>query len=446
MANYELSNRIYELRIQKGLSQKELGAILGVSNKAVSKWETGTAIPKTETLIKLAEVFEISTEELINTACQEENKQTKQVQKTPEMILNGANAIVGKSLSEFRAEKGLYIKDIAEKIGVDEDELKEIEESGFVPEETADKLVVAYNLSKNDFARLVVKSPKERKKDFIRISTFYQIIIGVICAIPSFIGGILESLGMLLDSYVLKETSWFFYADIHHLFSPIVITVGGIILAKHLTEKSGYIGDFNKYKFLYSTIPVAVANAFTGVGNFVAGLVWDYLREIFGRAETLVFVIVPGIVSLIFSVGGTVIMVWALATLIENVVETNIEKKRNTLKQLAIIVTVSALIAFGFDALSAQIKWEAGQFIWIQYNSFDPIRSFLLYGLEIALAWMVYLFRDGNPKMQKRTFKLMPILCIWDMIILECIAMVGMLLESGVLYICEKLLELMGIQ
>ena len=36
MANYELSNRIYELRIQKGLSQKELGAILGVSNKAVS--------------------------------------------------------------------------------------------------------------------------------------------------------------------------------------------------------------------------------------------------------------------------------------------------------------------------------------------------------------------------------------------------------------------------
>lgn len=76
MANYELSNRIYELRTQKGLSQKELGAILGVSNKAVSKWETGTAIPKTETLIKLAEVFEISTDELINTACKEGNVNT----------------------------------------------------------------------------------------------------------------------------------------------------------------------------------------------------------------------------------------------------------------------------------------------------------------------------------------------------------------------------------
>lgn len=82
MANYELSNKIYELRTQKGLSQKELGAILGVSNKAVSKWETGTAIPKTETLIKLAEVFEISTEELINGVCNDESIKDKVVYKS----------------------------------------------------------------------------------------------------------------------------------------------------------------------------------------------------------------------------------------------------------------------------------------------------------------------------------------------------------------------------
>ena len=87
MANYELSNRIYELRTQKGLSQKELGAILGVSNKAVSKWETGTAIPKTETLIKLAEVFEISTEELLNSVCKDENIKNSVVRKTPVSVV-----------------------------------------------------------------------------------------------------------------------------------------------------------------------------------------------------------------------------------------------------------------------------------------------------------------------------------------------------------------------
>lgn len=65
MQNYEIGNRIYELRKAKGLSQKELGALIGVSNKAVSKWETGAAAPKTETIIKLAAVLGISSEELL---------------------------------------------------------------------------------------------------------------------------------------------------------------------------------------------------------------------------------------------------------------------------------------------------------------------------------------------------------------------------------------------
>lgn len=88
MANYELSNRIYELRTQKGLSQKELGAILGVSNKAVSKWETGTAIPKTETLIKLAEVFEISTEELINGVCKDDGINDRENENQRDISIN----------------------------------------------------------------------------------------------------------------------------------------------------------------------------------------------------------------------------------------------------------------------------------------------------------------------------------------------------------------------
>lgn len=98
MANYELSNRIYELRKQKGFSQKELGAILGVSNKAVSKWETGTAIPKTETLIKLSEVFEISTEELLNFVHIEEDAKLPtlaELSADTQLLLNKEKLIYG---------------------------------------------------------------------------------------------------------------------------------------------------------------------------------------------------------------------------------------------------------------------------------------------------------------------------------------------------------------
>lgn len=65
MRNYDLGNRIYELRKQKNLSQKELGYLLGVSNKSVSKWENGVTVPKTETLVKLAGILGVSPQELL---------------------------------------------------------------------------------------------------------------------------------------------------------------------------------------------------------------------------------------------------------------------------------------------------------------------------------------------------------------------------------------------
>jgi transcriptional regulator with XRE-family HTH domain len=61
----EFAKRLSELRRQRGISQKELGNMLGVSNKAVSKWENGESMPKTSTMLKLAELLGIDGNELI---------------------------------------------------------------------------------------------------------------------------------------------------------------------------------------------------------------------------------------------------------------------------------------------------------------------------------------------------------------------------------------------
>ena len=50
--------------MEKGLSQSQLGEMLGVTNKAVSKWENGSAKPNTKLIPKIAEIFSITVEEI----------------------------------------------------------------------------------------------------------------------------------------------------------------------------------------------------------------------------------------------------------------------------------------------------------------------------------------------------------------------------------------------
>jgi len=65
MNDYAFGNYIYALRKRASLSQTDLAQQLGVTNKAVSKWENGKAKPTTEVLRKLAKLFGISMDTLL---------------------------------------------------------------------------------------------------------------------------------------------------------------------------------------------------------------------------------------------------------------------------------------------------------------------------------------------------------------------------------------------
>lgn len=64
MNKEKISEVIYELRKKNGLTQSELGKLVGVSNRAVSKWESGVSIPSIETISKLCKVFSVSADRL----------------------------------------------------------------------------------------------------------------------------------------------------------------------------------------------------------------------------------------------------------------------------------------------------------------------------------------------------------------------------------------------
>lgn len=73
MNDYRFGNFIYELRKKSGLSQSELAEKLGVTNKAVSKWETGRAKPTTNIIRKLSAFFNVDVNELLNLKDEDKN-------------------------------------------------------------------------------------------------------------------------------------------------------------------------------------------------------------------------------------------------------------------------------------------------------------------------------------------------------------------------------------
>lgn len=57
---------IAALRKEKGLTQEQLGEKLGVTNKTVSRWETGTYLPPAEMLLSMSELFSVSINEILS--------------------------------------------------------------------------------------------------------------------------------------------------------------------------------------------------------------------------------------------------------------------------------------------------------------------------------------------------------------------------------------------
>ena len=76
--------RLYNLRKEKNISQGELADLLDVSRQSVSKWENNISTPDLDKIIKLAEIFNISIDSLINgyqASCDQDDKTVKTKQE-----------------------------------------------------------------------------------------------------------------------------------------------------------------------------------------------------------------------------------------------------------------------------------------------------------------------------------------------------------------------------
>ena len=74
-----LSEKLYKLRKNSGLSQEQLAEQLNVSRQAISKWESGTAVPESEKLITISNYFGVSVDYLLKDDEEDKAKATVSV-------------------------------------------------------------------------------------------------------------------------------------------------------------------------------------------------------------------------------------------------------------------------------------------------------------------------------------------------------------------------------
>lgn len=66
-----LADKIMNLRKQQGMSQEELAHQLGISRQSVSKWESGASIPDLDKILKLSDLFGVTTDYLLKDELEE---------------------------------------------------------------------------------------------------------------------------------------------------------------------------------------------------------------------------------------------------------------------------------------------------------------------------------------------------------------------------------------
>lgn len=113
MEKKTLGMMIASLRKENGMTQLELAEKMGVTDKAVSKWERDLSCPDVTTIPKLAECFDISVDELMQVKADSQKADKKNIMPMVHLIMKavalamGVGVAVLSVLNELDATSGM---------------------------------------------------------------------------------------------------------------------------------------------------------------------------------------------------------------------------------------------------------------------------------------------------------------------------------------------------
>lgn len=61
----DMAERLQELRRKANYSQEQIADMLGISRQAISKWESGQGKPEIDNIIKLTDIYDVSSDYIL---------------------------------------------------------------------------------------------------------------------------------------------------------------------------------------------------------------------------------------------------------------------------------------------------------------------------------------------------------------------------------------------
>lgn len=107
MKKQTMGEMIATLRKEKSMTQLQLAEKMGVTDKAVSKWERNLSCPDIDSLPLLAEIFGISVDELIQV--KQHGKEEKPAEKITDTILKVIPMAMGVAVTVLAVMKQLDV-------------------------------------------------------------------------------------------------------------------------------------------------------------------------------------------------------------------------------------------------------------------------------------------------------------------------------------------------
>lgn len=118
MEKQTFGNMVAALRKEKGMTQLELAEKMGVTDKAVSKWERDLSFPDIQSIPRLAEIFHVTIDELIQAKSETKEAAQGNFSKIVPLTLKAVALAMGVAVAVLSAMDQVEIKAAVGMLGI----------------------------------------------------------------------------------------------------------------------------------------------------------------------------------------------------------------------------------------------------------------------------------------------------------------------------------------